>query len=93
MHWRQLPAQMRAEIRKHYVLGQEKLGITSPGYMIAAHRAILWTCKRERPEDYLQLKKKYHYIDRVLLEKIHEEEKITSTESTTSSTQLDAVSS
>ena len=65
-HWRTLPIQMQRALRNAYVDGQEKTGTPSPAYMMAAHSAILWMAKKEWPDDYPGLKRKYNHIDSLL---------------------------
>lgn len=90
-HWRTLPVQMQRSLRNAYVEGQEKTGTPSPAYLMAAHRAILWTCKREWPNDYLKLKRKYDHIDRLLTIKDAKTKQSADPQSTDSGPQLDAV--
>jgi len=81
---------MQREIKNAHIPEQELTGTPSAEYILATHRAILWTCKREWPNDYLELKKKFDHIDRLLLGDAKKKE-IKDTQSEASSTQPDDI--
>ena len=73
-HWRQLPVQMQREIKNAFVPEQLITGVPSAAWMIAAHRAILWLARKEYPQEYQVLKKRFEHVDRLHSEKKEEKE-------------------